>query len=297
VLFRSEKLTLTQAHPDLEETAKAASAAGVARGDTVSEFWQVVNNQRDVLGKAIEEQNRLIMAGEISGNDYRKAISAFEADMSRAPQVMKDSDPRWANVPLTAAEKAAYYKGQPRPPIDEVDSFIEAWYNATRASIKPGPGKEMDFDKLMTLRGNLRKAYSKEVVTQGMEVINQYKLPAYAKAQELMNQYQEIPKYRGWTKAQAYLADTAIQQMRDMVASGMSTSRAKLAYMKRDPKGYALAKRANARRNPARKAFWTKHGLLSVFYSDLAGPGLEAAKLDVFAEMEEEMAPELEPMP
>jgi hypothetical protein len=290
-----QKLDLQIAHPEIKEAVRAAQEAGVKRGDLVSSFYDVVNAQREMYGAEIERLNRDLLAGKISGNDYREQAGDYGMLMARYPEELKATDPRWKNVPLTEKERAAYYKNtKEQPSTGPVANFIEDWYRVTELSQVAGAKGQMDFEMLTMRRNLLRKKYPADIVARGMKVINQHKLPAYAMAQEYMNEYQAIPKYKGWTTAQGKKADKALALIRELSGAGVPLAEAKMKVYRSDKEGYKLALQANARRNPARKKFWAEHKLLSFFYSDLIGPELEMAGIDLEEAVEEAMpTPEL----
>jgi len=256
-----------------------------------SKFWTQVDTQRKPLEEQIESAGRMLKNKEISGNRYRAMVQSAEAQMGQFVRQLRDSSPEFKNV-LLAGEFPQHVEP------GDVQRFINQWYAIYGVSVQPGTAGDLDFRKVNTLRDLLLLKYKAkpEVVKEGMAFINRKKLAAYVTAQDLMSQYQAIPKYRGWTKEQGEKADHALAQMKDMVASGMSTWEARAAYKKIDPEGYSLSKRINSRRNPARKEFWQAHRLLSLFYSDLYGPTAEAADLPGLEEPEEaEAAPRLVP--
>lgn len=278
-LSRHQKDRLVAEHPELAQATQAAQATGERRGQESAMFWAEVDRQRQPWQQKIAEKTALLNQGQISGDEYRKAVSEAERAMAQVPQNLK-KEKQWADIPLTEAERKAKYGADYKSSEHPVDRFLEAYYGLAQLATDPRT-QELDPARLVKLREQLKALAPKDVVDQAMEHVNEKRDPEYAQAQAVMREYLSIPKYGGMSLERSQQMEQAARQYYAMKKelerkSGGTVGRTQvLSAMRRElPNGAALSSLAYsalaARPNPARQRFARANAtLLNKFYSDV----------------------------
>lgn len=195
-----------------------------------------------------------------TGANYRDDISKISRERAMLPAVIKGANPAYKDVPVTKAEKDAYYAKLGRPQ-NAVDKFIDAYYQISDDAIvkgTEGTTDQMDFDKLFADREALIAKSNPLVVAQAMPYINRHKDPDILRAEQIYNEYMRLPKYDGVTPEQAEHIDEWKDLWGTLRDSGVPDPKRE-AY-NRDPEGYHLYEKYGKQASRARREFKYANG-------------------------------------
>ena len=260
-----ERWKLTKEHPDVEALVQQGLTERARRGDVVGEFWTSVQAKREPIFAEIQALTDQLNQKKITGQQYRDGVRQKEMLIAQMPELTKRGDARYAEVPLTDAEKQTYYKTAP-PKQDPVDQFLNQYYDLTQQFIDPATGMA-DVAKLVQARDELKAKSDPGIVRQVMEYVNRNRDPEYVNALNVFAQYKAVPQYRGWSTEQIANVNKAISlvaSIRKTLPAGLSnaTPQAMARAIKENPdmkQWILLIPQAAKRRNPARKTFWAKN--------------------------------------
>ncbi len=272
-LDRTQRYVIDQ-NEDVQVQVQEARKAGLEKGDVVTQFWTDVEQERGTYEQELAQKNQALSQGLISGNDYRDSVQQIEYMMAAIPRNLKATD-RYAEVPLSDAERTAYYGGK-APVENAVDVFIDSYYQIPQQLTDPRTG-EADPAEIVRLREQLEKNTDPAVVAQAKAYINRNRNPLYVQAMEEYKQYQAIPQYLGLSREQQNLANTAARQFRALrrMYPTEPTAMTQQRLYRMNPEWWRTMMMSRGRDNPQRRRFWSQHPLLTAFFSDLEGEPLE----------------------
>ena len=284
-----DKWTLTESVPDLKLLNQLAVENSAGKENAMAMFDLAKTAEYDILLQEAEAARQKFLAGvdadgtPYTGKNYREDLRDIEAKRAAIPAMLKRNNPVYRDVPVTAAEKDAYYAKLQKKP-NTVDDFIDAWYQCSQDAIIDEASGAIDFDKLFAARDALTAKTAPIVVAKAMPYINRNKDKSYLAASNAYKRYMALPKYTGLTKKQAALVDEFKAEWNTLRLA--SVPNAKEVAARKFRNGARMYEATGKQTSAARKRFMFRNGkdssdgytrngtLINLFYSDLALPDL-----------------------
>jgi len=287
-----QKWRVEAANPGLRSITELARETSVERADKISLFWDEVNRMRDekfnAEGKGYAALVERLRGGSLTGREFRIRLNTLYKSMAEVPLTLK-AETRWADVPLTQADRAKFYAKLGMPPADmpaDLNRFVDAWHMLPK--LAENAYLELDMDKLTNLQNELKSRFDEDVVKRGFDYIYRNKPLVLRQAQEDFAEYAQLPLYSKksggrWVEAMsredALEANRAIAELSAMRTNSKDRAMATTVrkFIALDPIGnkraYLLAKKARiiSRRMKGgpRKEFRLSHPLMQLMYSDI----------------------------
>jgi hypothetical protein len=229
--------------PEVEKWQEEADKNALTRKGERSKYVELKLNAK----AQVEELGQELLAGRISGNQYRERYQDIQMRLAGARDMLEG------------------VKG---------DKVLSEWFDLYDKA--RGPGGILDFEKLEQLQSEFRQKHPDvdERLLKEIGVSDDPVLAAYRAAQKVAQKYYAIPRWQGMTREQSDQASRVLSEASAMVSYGQARSirQAVLLLTENDPELRQLALRAaRSRPNPEREKMRKSEPLLALFYSELAG--------------------------
>ena len=269
-----DRWEMQEKNPELKALVQQGLEERARRGDVVGEFWFSVQQKREPLFAEVQALTEQLKAGKITPQRYRDELSRREAMIAQIPEITKRGDPRYGQVPLTDAEKTAYYKGRPEQQPSPTDQYLDEYYGLVSQFIDPATNTA-DVAKLMQAREALKAKTDPATVERATRYVNRNRDPDYVQALNLYREYQSLPRYRGISKVEeeqygeaARLVLQYRKQYKSNDPAGMDKARRDATRARPGLTKYIRGLSGlSQRKEPARQRFWDANkGLLERFF-------------------------------
>jgi hypothetical protein len=241
-LTASQKAEVNRS-PEVQKWQEEADRNALTRKGERSKYVELKLNAK----AQVEELGQELLAGRISGNQYRERYQDIQMRLAGARDMLEGA------------------KG---------DKVLSEWFDLYDKA--RGPGGILDFEKLEELQSEFRQKHPDvdEKLLKEIGVSDDPVLAAYRAAQKVAQKYYAIPRWRGMTREQSDQASRVLSAASAMVSYGQARSvrQGILLLTENNPELRQLALRAaRSRPNPEREKMRKSEPLLALFYSELAG--------------------------
>jgi len=241
-LTASQKAEVNRS-PEVQKWQEEADKNALTRKGERSKYVELKLNAK----AQVEELGQELLAGRISGNQYRERYQDIQMRLAGARDMLDGA------------------KG---------DKVLSEWFDLYDKA--RGPGGILDFEKLEELQSEFRQKHPDvdEKLLKEIGVSDDPVLAAYRAAQKVAQKYYAIPRWKGMTREQSDQASRVLSAASAMVSYGQARSirQGILLLTENNPELRQLALRAaRSRPNPEREKMRKSEPLLALFYSELAG--------------------------
>jgi hypothetical protein len=238
------------------------------------------------IGTRLETLAKQLARGEVDPSSWRASRRDLLAERHARREQLLDQQLEREAADLPEAERAQIQTFRDRF-VNDGQSRLDDLFSMSPEDTDPDTGKRLyanarEFstvrqEKLATIKEDYPDAYERYQKIQDEKTA---KLPptarkleeGYRKAVDLLDQYEEVPKYRNLDDAQTAQAD-AVQERQRALSRQYGPARARRQVQQEDPEGYRLLQRGipntRARQRAWRDLNKKNDGLLNYFFGNL----------------------------